>query len=180
MCYVKIFWCNILVGNQKIPHQLSLVVKLSLEKLSVYGQLRRMCYMLLELETLLVVQSHTKNKIGNSFKLRVTLIEYSFDEIYIYCFENRLILKPPKIYRSSRTGVFLGTGVLVICSKFTGEHPCRSAISIKLGKFTGEQPCRRTMPCNFIEIALRHGCSPVNFCIFSEHLFLRTPLDGCF
>ena len=118
--------------------------------------------MLLELETLLVVQSHTKNKIGNSFKLHVTLIEYSFDEIYIYCFENRLILKPPKIYRSSRTGVFLGTGVLVICSKFTGEHPCRSAVSIKLGKFTGEQPCRRTMPCNFIEIALRRGCSPVN------------------
>ena len=103
--------------------------------------------MLLELETTrVVVQSHTKNKIGNSFKLHVTLIEYSFDEIYIYCFENRLILKPPKIYRSSRTGVFLGTGALVICSKFTGEQPCRS-----------------TMPCNFIEIALRHGCSPVNF-----------------
>ena len=36
-----------------------------------------------------------------------------------------------------------------ICSKFTEEHPCRSAISIKL-------------LCNFIEIALRHGCSPVN------------------
>ena len=33
--------------------------------------------------------------------------------------------------------------------KLTGEHPCRSAISIKL-------------LCNFIEIALWHGCSPVN------------------
>ena len=33
--------------------------------------------------------------------------------------------------------------------QFTGEHPCRNAISIKL-------------LCNFIEIALRHGCSPVN------------------
>ena len=34
--------------------------------------------------------------------------------------------------------------------------------------------------CDF---TLRHGCSPVNlliYCIFSEHLFLRTPLDGCF
>ena len=35
-------------------------------------------------------------------------------------------------YRSSHPEVFLGNGVLKICSKFTGEHPCRSAISIKL------------------------------------------------
>ena len=34
--------------------------------------------------------------------------------------------------RSSRPEVFLGKVVLKICSKFTGEHPCRSAISIKL------------------------------------------------
>ena len=34
--------------------------------------------------------------------------------------------------------------------------------------------------CNFIEIALWHGCSPVKCRIFSEHLFLRAPLDGCF
>ena len=40
-------------------------------------------------------------------------------------------------------------GVLKICSKFTGEHPCRSVISIKL-------------LYNFIEITLRHGCSLVN------------------
>ena len=34
--------------------------------------------------------------------------------------------------RSSRPEVFLRKGVLKICHKFTGEHPCRSAISIKL------------------------------------------------
>ena len=45
--------------------------------------------------------------------------------------------------------MFLGKGAPKICSKFTGEHPCRSVILIKL-------------LCNFIEIALRHGCSPVN------------------
>ena len=28
--------------------------------------------------------------------------------------------------------VFLEKGALEICSKFTGEHPCRSVISIKL------------------------------------------------
>ena len=39
-----------------------------------------------------------------------------------------------------------------IHSKFTGEYPCQSA----------------------------HGCSPVICCTFSEHLFLRTPLGGCF
>ena len=53
--------------------------------------------------------------------------------------------------------LFLGKGVLKICSKFTGEHPCRSAISIKLQS-------------NFIEITLWHGYSPVN----SLHIF-RTP-----
>ena len=45
--------------------------------------------------------------------------------------------------------VFLRKGVLKIYSKFTGEHPCRSAISIKLQS-------------KFIEIALWHGCSHVN------------------
>ena len=32
--------------------------------------------------------------------------------------------------RSRPSDVFLGKGVLKICSKFTGEHPCRSATSI--------------------------------------------------
>ena len=48
--------------------------------------------------------------------------------------------------------MFLEKGGLKICSTFTGEHPCRSAISIKL------------------QIALRHGYSPVNL----PHIF-RTP-----
>ena len=42
--------------------------------------------------------------------------------------------------------MFLGKVVLIICSKFTGDHPCRKAISIKL----------------LIEVALWHGCFPVN------------------
>ena len=37
-----------------------------------------------------------------------------------------------------------------MCSKITGGHPCRSAISIKLQS-------------NFIEIRLRRRFSPVNF-----------------
>ena len=46
--------------------------------------------------------------------------------------------------------MFLEKGVLKICSKFTGEHPCQSAKKIKL-------------LCN------RHGCSLVNL---EEHLWM--------
>ena len=58
---------------------------------------------------------------------------------------------------SNRTKVFLGKSVLKICSKFTGEHTWQSTISTKLQR-------------NFIEIALRHECSPV----YLLHIF-RTP-----
>ena len=51
--------------------------------------------------------------------------------------------------RSSTPVVILGKVVLKIRSKFTGEHPCRSVISVKLQN-------------NFIEITLRHGCSLLN------------------
>ena len=73
-----------------------------------------------------------------TLKIKMIMIDIS---------RNDLVTK----YRSSHTEVFLGKGVK-ICSKSTGEHPCRSAI------------------CNFIEIALRHGCSPINLL----HIF-RTP-----
>ena len=52
--------------------------------------------------------------------------------------------------------MFLGKGVLEICSKFTGEHACQSVISTKL---LG----------NFIEITLLHSCSPVNL----QHIFRK-------
>ena len=58
-------------------------------------------------------------------------------------------LSSSTIFRSSHPEVFLGKGVLKIWSKFTREHPCQSAISIKL-------------LCHFNEIALRHGCFPAN------------------
>ena len=51
--------------------------------------------------------------------------------------------------RSSHSEVFLEKDVLKICSKFTGEHLC-----------SPRRTPRRTP--NFIEITLRHECSPVN------------------
>ena len=54
-------------------------------------------------------------------------------------------------FRSNLPEVFLGKGVRKICSKFTGEHP--------------------TLLCNFIEIALRHGCSPVKLLLIFRTIF---------
>ena len=61
-------------------------------------------------------------------------------------------------FRSSHPEVFLRKEVLKICIKFTGEHPCQSAVSINLQS-------------NFIEIALWHGCSPVNLLHIFRTLF---------
>ena len=46
--------------------------------------------------------------------------------------------------------------------KFSGEKPRQSVISIKL-------------PCNFIEIALRHECSSVNLLHIFRTFFLKNP-----
>ena len=70
-------------------------------------------------------------------------------------------------FRSSPLEAFLGKDVLKKCSKFTGEHPCRSVISV-------------TLLCNFIEITLRHGFSPVSLLHIFRIPFPRTALEGCF
>ena len=72
---------------------------------------------------------------------------------YLLFLQDKLV----SIYRSSPPEVFLGKGVLKICSKFTGEHSCGSAISVKLQR-------------NFTEITRQHGCSPLDLL----HIF-RTP-----
>ena len=60
-----------------------------------------------------------------------------------------------RTFRSSRPEIFLGK----VFWKYV-EYPCWSVNSIKL-------------LCNFIEIALRHGCTLVNLL----HIF-RTPIPG--
>ena len=103
-----------------------------------------------------------------SFIIGIVLCSIFINSIYAF-FKQAEVVCPLKIIffyhsllpgtkctnRRSRPEVFLRKDVLKICSEFTGQHSCRSVISIKL-------------LCNFV-------C-----CIFSEHLFLRTPLDGCF
>ena len=63
--------------------------------------------------------------------------------------------------RSSYLELFWGKGALKICRKFTGERPCKSVIKLLFGMGV----------LLYIKFAA---------CIFSEHIFLRTPLDGCF
>ena len=62
--------------------------------------------------------------------------------------------------RSSHPDEFLIKGVLKICSKFTGEHPYRSA----------------KLQSNFIEITFQHGCSPVNLLHIFRIPFLKNTL----
>ena len=75
----------------------------------------------------------------------------------------------PKKYqfRSSPPEVLLGKSLLKRCSKFTGEHLCRSVISIEL-------------LFNFIEITLRHGCPPVNLLHISRTPFYKNTSGGPF
>ena len=67
--------------------------------------------------------------------------------------------------RSSRPEVFLVKRTLKICNKFTGEHPCRSVISIKLQS-------------NFIELTLRYGCSPLNLLHTFKTPFTKNSYGG--
>ena len=64
------------------------------------------------------------------------------------------------IIRSSCPEVFLVKSILKICNRFTGGHLRRIMISVNL-------------LCNFIEITLWHGCSPVNLPHISRTPFSR-------
>ena len=61
------------------------------------------------------------------------------------------------ICRSNRPEVFLGKGALKICSKFTGEHPCRSLIS-------------KQRNCDCKVTLLNYTSVWVFFCKFAEYL----------
>ena len=80
-------------------------------------------------------------------------------------------------FRSSHPDVFLVKGVLKICSKFTSEHPCRSAISIKLQSnlnfpvWTFSIMSRCYYKCNKRNLSLIKAmlCRIRNYFLFLEH-----------
>ena len=73
----------------------------------------------------------------------ISITRHKYKKIEL-CMVQKLVesdVEGMKLFRSIHPKVFLGKGILKICSKFTGEHPYRSVISIQL-------------LCNFIEVAL--------------------------
>ena len=76
------------------------------------------------------------------YTLQLSILHHLTDQAHFFVFLG-------EINRSNHPEVFLGKGVLKICSKFAREHPWRSVVSIKL-------------LCSFIEITFRHECSPLN------------------
>ena len=63
-----------------------------------------------------------------TFFVLIELELISFSYVFVFTF-------PLNIFRSSPSDVFLGKAVLKICSKFIGEHPRQSAISLLKSHF---------------------------------------------
>ena len=95
------------------------------------------------------------NKQNNKSRLRNVRKAWRSKDILSSHFKSNMYRGQYRSPVASKT--VLGKGLPKICSKFTEEYPCRSAISVKLQS-------------NIIEIALRHGCSPLHLL----HIF-RTP-----
>ena len=78
--------------------------------------------------------------------------------IFTFCrFRNTFQCLLLRIFMRLQNQDYLGT----FSSNSKIFHPCRSVVSVRLF-------------CNFIEIALRHGCSPVNLLHVFRTLSLRT------
>ena len=91
-------------------------------------------------------------------KINVHKISYPYlSYIFVILISQKvwLVVENTQNFRSSRPWVFFEKVVPKLCSKFTGEYPCRKVVLIKL-------------LCSFIEIALRHG----NF-IFSSNFSFK-------
>ena len=69
------------------------------------------------------------------------------------------------VFRSSPPELFSGKGIQKMCCKFTGEHRCRSVISIKLFY-------------KFVKITLQHGCSPVTLLHIFKTSFPKNTYEG--
>ena len=102
-----------------------------------------------------------KNIIFILFYILLIYENFIFQQFEQYNFESGYL----RNFRSSPPLVFLGKSVLKICSKFLGEHPCRSVISIKL-------------LCNLIKIKLRHRYSPVNLLHIFKLTFPKNTFGG--
>ena len=125
-CQIKSIFS--LYGLRALSH-----VKFRPEKFSISTQGKKNCF-----HTLVSILGKT-----NIFLLLVTpgwnhickdlrhILQNCLTEKACFVCSYRIILKLWR-YRSSCPELFLEKGVLKICRKFTGEHPCRRVISIEL------------------------------------------------
>ena len=79
----------------------------------------------------------------------------------------QLSYRQVSIFRRSCLEIFCEKGVSKISSKFTGEQPCQSVISIKL-------------LCSFILITLCHGCSTLDLLQIFRTPFPKNTSGGMF
>ena len=115
---------------------------------------------LIQLPSLKFVELWYRNKnfFGNCFVMnRFTIVSVCSYRLSISL---PWLLKILKILILENQILIIGNSVLKIYSKFTEEHPCQSAISIKL-------------LCSFIEIAFRRGFSSVYLLYIFRTPFLK-------
>ena len=105
-------------------------------------------YSILAVSYLFTRKTSTSCEISSNLVKTVLYLKPVSLRVLVFLAESELV-NDNCIARSSPPQAFLQKVVLKICSKFTGEQPCRSVISIKLQS-------------NFIEITLRHVCYTVN------------------
>ena len=150
LCFMQARWVLIIFRTQ--------------EKTTVSARVSRLIFPFFM--TMIAWRCHGISRVYFYFLFRTSVKKYYMDERDLrHCcgiFSEKVILKITwlQLFGSSRLKMFLRKGVLKICSKLTGKHPCQSVIAIKLF-------------CNFIEVTLRHGCSLVNFLLVFISLFSK-------
>ena len=127
-----------------------------------------------------------QNCIWNSHNFLIVLVDHSLNIVKEFkSLEKQVIWRSYKI-------VFY---TLVVCDHYfvqcpfmevsiTQKHPSRGVIQKSCSEIMKQIYRRTPMPtCDFNHVALQLDWNHTfkkSHCIFSEHLFLRTPQDGCF
>ena len=120
------FFPPTIIGWSKLDRDIRKSDSLNVLQLSLLRFVRPVVNSVFELNNPYGLKLLTRLRLGLSH-LRYYKFRHNFQD----CF-NLICVCGLEIDRSSHPEVFLRKGVLKICSKFTGEHPCRSVISIKL------------------------------------------------
>ena len=122
LCFMQARWVLIIFRTQ--------------EKTTVSARVSRLIFPFFM--TMIAWRCHGISRVYFYFLFRTSVKKYYMDERDLrHCcgiFSEKVILKITwlQLFGSSRLKMFLRKGVLKICSKFTGKHPCQSVIAIKL------------------------------------------------